>query len=76
MEFIESSLFSRIREAYFSDVEYHRFQPHLLDDPMLATSSVVRAALERFAGAVKATVSAAVFVSSTTGSRRMTRSCY
>ena len=40
MEFIESSLFSRIREAYFSDVEYHRLQPHLLERP--AAGDIIR----------------------------------
>lgn len=33
MEFIETSLFSRLRESYFSDIEFHRFQLHLVEKP-------------------------------------------
>ena len=33
MEFIETSLFSKIRESYFSDLEFHMLQLHLMDRP-------------------------------------------
>jgi mRNA-degrading endonuclease RelE of RelBE toxin-antitoxin system len=33
MEFIETSLFSRIGESYFSDIEYHRLQLHMIEKP-------------------------------------------
>ena len=33
MEFIETSLFSRIRDSCFSDVEFHRLQLHLVEKP-------------------------------------------
>ena len=33
MNFIETTLFLRIRDTYFSDVEFHRFQLHLMEKP-------------------------------------------
>ncbi|MFQ5547752.1 MAG: hypothetical protein ACE5FV_05650 [Woeseia sp.] len=33
MEFIETSLFSKIRDSYFSDLEFHMLQLHLMDQP-------------------------------------------
>lgn len=33
MEFIETSLFSRVRDSYFSDIEYHWFQLYLTERP-------------------------------------------
>ncbi|MCH8944290.1 MAG: transcriptional regulator [Proteobacteria bacterium] len=33
MEFIETPLFSKIRESYFGDIEFHMLQLHLIDRP-------------------------------------------
>lgn len=40
MEFIETSLFSRIRESYFSDLEFHLLQLHLMERP--ASGDIIR----------------------------------
>lgn len=33
MEFIETSLFSKLRESYFGDLEFHLMQFHLISRP-------------------------------------------
>ena len=40
MEFIETSLFSKIRESYFSDIEFHRLQLVLMTKP--DTGDIIR----------------------------------